>query len=338
MPGHHISLKDLAEKLGVSAATVSRALRNSPEVGTEMKRRIKALAQEMNYHPNPFAQSLRKESTHLIGVIAPNQVTHFFAAVLDGIEDCALQHGYFVIPANSHESHLQEEGAIDNFISLHVEGIISCIAQDTTNYSWYNKLYDMEVPVVFFARTCLSDKFSQVVSDDTAGAYEATRHLIDEGCKRIAFLGGPNHLDMVRRRKHGYLEALKDTKMPVDRNLVINGNIDFAEARASTLELLEKKDRPDAILALNNILTFAAFDAIKSTQFSIPNDVAIMGFSDDDVATFVTPNVSVIKDQAHQQGREAFELLLRHINGDKNQYQKIVPMILKIRESSEKNQ
>jgi LacI family transcriptional regulator len=302
-----------------------------------MKRRIKSLAKELNYQPNPFAQSLRKESTHLIGVIAPNQVTHFFASVLDGIEDSALQHGYFVIPANSHESHLEEERAIDNFISLHVEGIIACIAQDTIDYSWYRKLYDMEIPVVFFARTCLPDKFSQVVSDDMAAAYKATTHLIEQGCKRIAFLGGPNHLDMARRRKHGYLQALKDAKMPVDRTIVINGNFDFTEARASTMALLSQENRPDAILAVNNILTFAAFDAIKSMHLHIPEDVAIMGFSADETATAVTPNLSVIKDQAHMQGREAFELLLQHIEGDKKLYQKIVPMILKIRESSKKN-
>lgn len=337
MKQRRTSLKDLADKLGVSIATVSRALRNSHEVGEEMTQKVKQLAKELNYRPNPFAQSLRKEAPRVIGVIVPNLVTHYYAAVLDGIEDYASKLGYSVISANSHEDHEREAQALDNFLNMHVEGIIACLAQDTTDYSHFEQLHKMGVPLVFFARCCLEDMFSQVVGNGDVAAQEATQHMIETGSRRVAFIGGPSHLDMVRRRKHGYLEALRENRIPIDRNLVVCDKIDFDVARNATLRLLEGENPPDAILAFNDIITYAAFDAIKSKGLRIPEDVAIIGFTDGDTAAFVTPRLTAIMDQAHVQGTKACQLLMKSINGDEKIYKEVVPMILKIRESSEKN-
>jgi len=284
MKQRRTSLKDLAAQLGVSIATVSRALRNSHEVGEEMTKKVKDLAKELNYRPNPFAQSLRKEAPHVIGVIVPNLVTHYYAAVLDGIEDYATKHGYSVISANSHEDYEREVMALDNFLNMHVEGIIACLAQDTIDYSHFEQLHKMSIPLVFFARCCLEDKFSQVVGNGDVAAQEATQHLIE------------------------------------------------------TLKLLEGDNRPDAILAFNDIITYAAFDAIKAKGLRIPQDVAIIGFTDGDTAAFVTPRLTAIMDKAHEQGTKACELLMRSINGDEKIYKEVVPMILKIRESSEKQE
>lgn len=336
MKQRRTSLKDLADQLGVSIATVSRALRNSYEVSPEMRAKVQRLAKELNYRPNPFAQSLRKEGPKVIGVIVPNLVTHYYASVLDGIEDYASTVGYSVISANSHESCERESKAVDNFLNMHVGGIIACLAQDTVDYSPFEQLIDMEVPLVFFARTCLEDRVSQVVGNGDEAAYEATIHLLESGSKRVAFIGGPNHLDMVRRRKHGYLEALRDKHIMIDRHLVVCDKIDFDIARQNTIRLLQSENRPDAIIAFNDILTYAAFDAIKSCGLCIPNDVAIIGFTDGDSAAFVTPRLSAIMDQAHEQGTKACELLLRAISGDSHIYREVVPMILKFRESSEK--
>lgn len=336
MKPRRTSLKDLADHLGVSIATVSRALRNSHEVGEEMTRKVKELAKQLNYRPNPFAQSLRKEAPRVIGVIVPNLVTHYYAAVLDGIEDYASKQGYSVISANSHEDHTREERALDNFLNMHVEGIIACLAQDTVDYSHFEQLHDMSIPLVFFARCCLEDKFSQVVANGDVAAQEATQHMIETGSKRIAFISGPNNLDMVRRRKHGYLEALRENRITIDRDLVVCDKIDFEVARNNTLRLLEGPNPPDAILAFNDIITYAAFDAIKAKGLRIPEDVAIIGFTDGDAAAFVTPRLTAIMDKAHEQGAKACELLMRNINGDNKIYKEVVPMILKIRESSEK--
>lgn len=337
MATRRTSLKEMAEQLGVSIATVSRALRNSHEVGEEMKTRVQELAKKLNYRPNPFAQSLRQQKPKVIGVVVPNLVTHYYAAVLDGIEDYATKAGYAVVAANSHEDHIREEKAIDNFVGMYVECIIACLAQDTVDYSHFTEINEMGIPLVFFARTCLPEIFSSVVSNGDEAAFQATRHLIETGSKRIAFIGGPTHLDMVKRRKHGYLEALRENNISIDRSIVINGDIDYESARNATLQLLQRDDRPDAILAFNDIITYAAFDAIKTLRLEIPKDVAIIGFTEAESSAFVTPKLSVIMDQAHLTGERACELLLRNIRGDKKIYKEIVPMILKIRESSNKH-
>ena len=334
---HRTSLKDLAKELNVSIATVSRALRNSSEIGEEMQRRVKDLAKKMNYRPNPFAQSLRKEAPKIIGVVVPNLVTHYYAAVLDGIEDEARKSGYSVISANSHEDCDVEAQAVDNFISLQVEGIIACLAQTTTDYSHFEEISAMGIPLVFFGRTCLSDRFSSVTANGDEAAQMATQHLIDTGSRRIAFIGGPNHLDMVQRRKHGYLEALRENRIPIERELVVCNKIDYQVALEETIKLLQSPNRPDAILAFNDIITFAAFTAIKQLGLRIPEDVALIGFTDDAHAAYVTPRMSAIEDQSHLMGATACQMLLNHIQGDTKVCKKVVPQQLVIRETSAKN-
>jgi LacI family transcriptional regulator len=333
---HRTSLKDLAQELGVSIATVSRALRNSPEIGKDMQAKVKELARRLNYRPNPFAQSLRKEAPKIIGVVVPNLVTHYYAAVLDGIENEAQRAGYSVISANSHEDFEAEARAIDNFIGLHVEGIVACLSQSTTDYSHFEEIAQMGIPLVFFGRTCLSDCFSTVMANGDEAAQQATQHLIDTGSRRIAFIGGPNHLDMVRRRKHGYLEALRENRIPIERDLVVCGKIDYQVALDATTELLQRDNRPDAILAFNDIITFAAFTAIKQLNLRIPADVALIGFTDDAHAAYVTPRMSAIVDQSHLMGVTACRLLLKNIAGDKKIYKEIVPQQLVIRDTSAK--
>lgn len=329
-----ISLKDLARELGVSIATVSRALRNSPEIGTEMQKRVKELARQLNYRPNPFAQSLRKEAPRIIGVVVPNLVTHYYASVLDGIEEEAAEEGYSVISANSHEDVEAETRAIDNFIGMHVEGIVACLAQTTTDYAHFEELSEMGIPLVFFGRTCLAEKFSSVKANGDEAAQLATEHLISTGCRRIAFVGGPNHLDMVRRRKHGYLEALREARIPIDRNLVACGSIDYKLAMERTKEMLLQPDRPDAILAFNDIITFAALTAIRTVGLRVPEDVSLIGFTDDAHVQYVTPRLTAIEDQSKLMGRTACRLLLDNISGNHKICHKIVPQKLVIREST----
>ncbi len=334
MPKHRISLKDLAQQLGVSIATVSRALHNSPEIGKDMQEKVKTLAKKLNYRPNPFAQSLRKEAPRIIGVVVPNLVTHYYAAVLDGIETEAHKAGYSIISANSHERLEDERRALDNFNSLHVEGIIACLAQETTTYEHFEEISHTGIPLVFFGRTCMTDIFSSVTANGDEAAQQATQHLISTGSRRIAFVGGPNHLDMVRRRKNGSLEALRENHIPIDRSLVVCDRIDYQVALNNTRKLLQQDNRPDAILAFNDILTFAAFTAIKQSGLQIPDDVALIGFTDDVHASYMTPSMSAIEDQSKKMGETACRLLLRQIAGDTKVYKEIVPQKLVIRETS----
>ena len=194
----------------------------------------------------------------------------------------------------------------------------------------------MGIPLVFFGRTCLTDKFSSVTANGDEAAQIATQHLIDTGSRRIAFIGGPNHLDMVKRRKHGYLEALRENNIPIDRELVACDKIDYEVALHVTEEMLKRDNRPDAILAFNDIITFAAFTAIKNCNLRIPEDVALIGFTDDQHAAYVTPRMSAIVDQSFKMGVKACDLLLRNINGDEKVYKAIVPQQLVIRDTSAK--
>ena len=329
-------MKDIAQELGVSIATVSRALHSSPEIGQDMQQRVKELAKRLNYRPNPFAQSLRKEAPRVIGVVVPNLVTHYYAAVLDGIEDEARRAGYSVISANTHEDFEDEQRAVDNFIGLHVVGIIACLAQSTTDYAHFEQLDDLGIPVVFFGRTCLTERFSSVTANGDEAAQKATQHLIDTGSRHIAFIGGPNHLDMVRRRKHGYLEALRENRIPIERELVACDKINYDVALRNTTALLQRIDRPDAILAFNDILLFAAFNAIKQQGLRIPEDVALIGFTDDVHAQYTTPRMSAIEDQSFCIGQTACRLLLSNIGGDTKIRKEIVPQKLVIRDTSAK--
>lgn len=333
---HQTSLKDLAEELGVSVATVSRALRDSHEVSRDMTAKVKALAEKRHYRPNPFARSLRSEVPKIIGVVVPNLVTHYYSTVLDGIEEYAASRGYSVICTNTHESYETEKRAIENFTALHVGGIIASPAQDTTDYSHFIQAGNEGTPIVFVSRTCLPDKFSHVVANGDVAAYEATCHLLDTGSKRIAFIGGPNHLDSVRRRKHGYLQALKDKGLPIDRSIIVCGKIDYESAKQTAASILGGDNPPDAILAFNDTITYGVFEAVRQLGLRIPQDVAIIGFTEGITSWFVTPKLSVIMDQSRVQGAKACELLLRAIDGDSKVYEEVVPMVLKIRDSSDK--
>lgn len=329
-----VTLREMAEELGVSVATVSRALKDSKEIGKELRQRVHQLAAERNYRPNPFAQSLRKGAPRLIGVVVPNIVTHFHSGVIEGIEDRAREEGYAVICANSHERMADEITLTDNLASLHVEGIIASLAETTTSYEHFVKLNEMNIPVVFFARTCLPDLFSSVIADGVQGAYEATTHLIEEGCRRIAFIGGPNHLDMVRRRKHGYIEALHDHRLPVERHLVCCDSMTHEAAYASMSRLLDLEERPDGVLAVNNTLIYGAMKAIKDRGLNMPGEIRLIGFTDDGNVSYLSPAISAIEDQTHLMGMRACELLIRRIQGDHNLVHEVIPMQLRFRESS----
>ena len=330
----HISLKDLARELGVSVPTVSRALKDSPEISADLRARAKQLAQELNYRPNPFAISLRKNAPRIIGVIVPDIVTHFFSSILSGIEDMAIANGYFVIITTSHESYEHEKKNIENLVNMRVEGIIACLSQETTDFGHWAALADINMPVILFDRVCLTDMFSTVVADGEHSAQMATQHLLDNGSKRVAFIGGANHLDIVRRRKHGYLEALRENRIPIQKELVVCRKIDYEEGKIATESLLSLSQPPDAIVAMNDTLAFAAMEVIKSHGLRIPQDVAIIGYTDEQHANYVEPKLSAVSHQTYRMGETACRLLIDRIKGDKTVRQVVVPTRLEIRESS----
>lgn len=333
----HTSLKDIAQALGVSVPTVSRALKDSPDISRALCEKAKWMAREMNYRPNPFALSLRKNAPRIIGVVVPDIVTHFFASILNGIENMAVKNGYFVIITTSHESYEHEKRNVENLVNMRVEGVIACLSQETTDYTHFAELKDINMPLIMFDRVCLTDQFSSVVADGEHSAQMATQHLLDNGCKRVAFIGGANHLDIVKRRKHGYLEALRNNKIPIEKELVVCRKIDYEEGKIAAQTLLALPNPPDAILAMNDTLAFAAIEVIKSHGLRVPNDIALIGYTDEQHANYIEPKLSAVSHQTYKMGETACLLLIDQIRGDKAIRQVMIPTHLQIRESSIKN-
>lgn len=335
------SLKDIAAKLGLSVATVSRALQDNPAISQQTRQLVMQTAREMHYSKNFIANSLRSGQLPVIGVIVPHGVTLFYSSVLDGIEQEASKAGYAVINMNSHESFERERHNVDSLRQLHVAGIIASVTQETETFEHFAALADDAIPVVFVARdipnaTNGAPSYSSVTADSVEAAHRATRHLIEQGCRNIAILCGPSRLKMVQERKHGYIEALHDNRLLVRPDYVAYSDIDVASAIDATNTLLDLPERPDGIIALNDTLLFAAMKAIKLSGLRIPEDVALIGFSDVEYVEDVTPTLSTIEDQSHLMGQTACQLLLDHIRGQQLPIHRIIPTIQKIRESSNK--
>jgi len=332
----NVSLKDIAKALNISIASVSRALHDSPEVGQDLRERVKYLAEKWNYRPNPFAQSLRKGAPKIIGVVSPSMNSHFHSSVIAGVEDEARKSGYSVICANSHENSQDEATCIDNLMAMHVDGIIVCLSQETTEYSKYEELAENNVPTVLYARTCLNDRLSSVISNDIIASEQATRHLIQQGCRRIGFIGGPNHLDMVKRRKHGFIEALHEAKIEVNPQLFKCATLSRDTAYRSTLQLIEQQ-HVDAIMAINYDCVYGAIDAIREKRLSIPRDIALIGFVDAPDVRYLTPPISSIVDESYRMGQRSCQILMQHIAGDRTIFHEVLSMQINIRKSSTRN-
>lgn len=346
------SLKDIAAKLGLSVATVSRALQDNPAISKHTRELVMQTAREMNYSKNFIANSLRSGHLPVIGVIVPHGVTLFYSSVLDGIEQEAAKAGYAVINMNSQESYERERHNVESMQQLHVAGIIASVTQETHDFSHFAALKEEHIPVVFVARDIpdtpsattsiansaahTSHQYSSVTADSVEAAHRATRHLIEQGCRRIAILCGPSRLKMVQERKHGYIEALHDNRMLVRPEYVAYSDIDLPSAIDATNALLDLPEPPDAIIALNDTLLFAAMKAVKLSGLRIPQDVALIGFSDVPYVEDVNPTLSTIEDQSHLMGQTACQLLLDHIRGQQLPIHRIIPTIQRIRESSRK--
>lgn len=314
----HISLKDLANELGVSVSTVSRALNDSYEISPEMRERVKALAEQWNYRPNPFALSLLKNTPRIIGIIVPDLVTHFYSSIISGINDVARQNGYSVIITSSYEQYEQELHCVEDLVNMRVEGILACLSQETIDYSHFLSLSDMDIPLVFFDRVCMPNAIPSVVADNMESALVATKHLLQTGSKRVAFLGGSDHLEIVRQRKAGYLAALAELGIPVEEELIICEKMTYSEGREGCSRLLSLPAPPDAILAMNDTLAFTAMKEIKKHGLRIPSDISLIGYTDELHSNYVEPALTAVTHQTYKMGEECCSLLLKQIKKGRN--------------------
>lgn len=337
MSKRHVSLKDLARELGISISTVSRALKNHPDISHEQTQKVQKLAKERNYTPNPLAMGLLRQQTKMIGVIVPDIVTHFYSSIISGIEEVAKQHGYFIVIASSNESVEKEIESVENLLKSRVEGLIVCLSQETNQFDHFKKLISNEIPLVFFDRICETLEAPAVIADGVDAAKKITQHFYENGCRRIAFISGPEHLNISKNREEGYLEGLKECTLSFHSELLLHCNLSTEDATKATRQLLQLKNRPDAIFGLNDTIAFAAMKEIKKHGLKIPEDIALVGFTDEFHSTVVEPSLTSITHPTFEMGKQAANLFFQIIQKEANFNQKIVLKTdLIIRESSVK--
>jgi LacI family transcriptional regulator len=317
------TIKDIAKELNVSSSTVSRALKDYPGISDETKRKVKELADKLNYRPNAVALSLRKSKSFTIGVIIPEVVHFFFSTVISGIEEIAFTNGYNVILCQTNERLDREKSSIETMLSNQIDGLLVSYSKETTDFEHFSKLMKLEFPIVFFDRLPDLPNSINVTVNDYDGAYQAVTHLISQGYKKIVHLAGPKNLTISKKRREGYIQALEDAGISVNENLIVEcPSGTEKESFDVTIKLFEDVDnRPDAIFAHHDIVGAGAMMALKSIGLKIPEDVGVVGYSNWQFSSMIDPPLSTVSQPGFNIGEKATTMLLDMIN-NKNDYKK----------------
>lgn len=338
MRSNQITIKDIARILGISPSTVSRALKDHPDINSDTKKAVNELANKLKYQPNAVALSLKNSRSNTIGIIIPEIVHYFFSSVISGIEDIASQRGYTVIICQSNESFEREASNAKALLSHRVDGILISISKETHSFDHFENLQEGGIPLVFFDRIAPGVNADQVIIDDIEASYNATRHLIENGCKRIAHFAGPQKLIIGRDRLQGYINALTEAGLPVDNRLIIQADT-FEKARNAVGQMIDAGITPDGIFAVNDMTAIGAMQTIQKRGYRIPEDISIVGFSDGYLSGITDPHLSSVDQHGYEMGTTAAETLFQRILSDEAEYVpevKILKADLIVRGSSAK--
>ena len=326
MRSGQVTIKDIAKELGISASTVSRALKDHPDISSKTKEAVNELAKKWHYKPNAVALSLRHSKTNIIGVIVPEIVHHFFSSVISGIEEIAHKAGYNVMMFQSNESYDRELANVQALLSSRVDGVLVSMSKETKDYSHFKELRDNGIPIVFFDRICNELSSDNVIVDDFAGAFAAVEHLINIGCKRIAHLSAPQHMLLGQNRQKGYKQALLKHKIHVDENLIIKCD-SYDEAILKMPDLLSLPEPPDGIFAVNELTAAGALSAVKKDGFRVPEDISIVGFTDGLVSRVTDPTLTTLEQHGFDVGLKATELLVERITEGDMEYEPVTKVV-----------
>jgi DNA-binding LacI/PurR family transcriptional regulator len=312
MKARQVTIKDIAKVLGISISTVSRALKNHPDISEATCIQVKELARKLNYEPNALALSLRKNKTFTIGVIIPEIVHHFFSSVISGIEDYAYDKGYNVMVSQSNESYEREVINAQALLANRVDGVLISLAKTTIEFDHFRNFLNQGIPMVFFDRVCSEIITDRVITNDEGGAFAATEHLINVGCRKIAHFAAPQNLLIGQGRLTGYIRALKSNQIPYNPNLVLH--CDTREMVYEKLPgFLQNNPDVDGIYAVNDSTAIATIQLIQKLGKKIPDDIAVVGFGDGPMALIVSPELTTIEQKGYEIGREAITLLINKI-------------------------
>lgn len=311
-----VTIKDIAKALGISTSTVSRALRDSYEISAETKELVLECAEKLNYKPNPIALMLKEKRSRSIGVVVCEIANNFFSQVINGIESVAYDKGYSVIITQSNESFEREIMNLHSLSSRSVDGLIVSLSTETNDLSLLDSLHKKGLPIVLFDRVSDEIETHKVVVDNFKGAYEATEHLIKNGYKRIAAIANSEFLSITTERLAGYKEALNDYGFKFNKTYVKHcfyGGMVFSEIEDAVNKLFTLKQKPDAILTTSDKLSSGCLKTLIRRGIKIPDEIALAGFSNSDIAELLNPSLTVLRQPAMEMGRAATELLLQLI-------------------------
>ncbi len=312
-----ITIKDIAKALKISPSTVSRALKNHPDISEDTKRAVNELAEKMNYQPNAVALSLKKRRSNTIGVIIPEIVHYFFSSVISGIEDVAYDAGFNVVICQSNEMYQREVANAKTLLSSRVDGVLVSISKETMDFKHLYNLRDNGVPLVFYDRVVSGFEADQVIIDDFDASYRATMHLLENGRRKIIHFAGPRHLLIGKNRKEGYLKAMNEVGIKIRKEWIVEAD-SFEKARLEILKLLENKMEFDGIFATNDLTAIGAMQSLQKRGIKVPQDVAIVGFSDGRFSGITDPTLTSVDQHGYEMGTIATEMLLKRILATEN--------------------
>ncbi|HZY78143.1 MAG TPA: LacI family DNA-binding transcriptional regulator [Cyclobacteriaceae bacterium] len=307
------TIHDIARKLNITASTVSRALKDHPRISTETKKAVLRVAEKLNYQPNHIAAALRNGRSNIIGIIVPSVDRSFFSSVVRGIEEIANKAKYNVMVCQHYDSYEKEVQNINALLNAQVDGIIVSFSKETDDFSHFMKVKEKGIPLIMFDRGNSELEVSHVVVDDYFGSYKAVEHLIQQGFTRIAHFTNFKKISIYKDRLRGYREALEAHGLPYDPSLIIESNLQLEDGRKSVEHLFKLPTMPDAIFSASALATLGAMQVLKEKGYRVPDDVALVAFTNELFCDYTTPTLSAVDQHSMRMGNAAAEIFLEEI-------------------------
>lgn len=333
-----VNIKYLASLLNMAPSTVSRALNDSYEISPATKAKVMALAKELNYQPNPYARSLRANSSKTIGVIIPERINNFFAQVIDGLESVTQEYGFHLLVYNSHEDVEQEKKIISYLLGGRVDAIIMSVSSQTSSSEHLIQVQNQGIPIIFFDRIAQDIPTTKFITNDFESGYLGTKHLIEQGCRKIFFLSLSKEITIGKERLNGYLKAINESGLAFKDSWVLHCTQDENKNAALIEKTLFPIDRPDGIISSVEKLAITTYQVLKKTRLKVPQDVRIVSFSNMSIADLLDPPLSTIAQPADKIGIACGKLLMKKLKIKKQEDIQdeviIIPSVLHIRKSS----
>ena len=338
-PEKEVTIYDIAQKLNISAATVSRGLKDHPGINKNTKKKILAAADEMGYRSNSFASSLRTKRGNVIGVIVPRLNSNFMSDVIAGIEKIVNDSGYNLFISQSLETMEKEVSNAKAMFNNRVDGLLVSLAYNTDNIDHFEAFIKRDIPVIFFDRVVEHEHCPSIFIDNCKAAYNITTHLIEQGCKRIVHIAGNQLRNVYRDRFNGYKKALEDHKITFDDELLIINDLSAHAGIQAAQQILKMTVMPDGVFASNDLCAISCMQVLKSEGIKIPKDIAFAGFNNDPTSCVIEPNLTTIDYKGYEMGEVAAKVLIGHLDRN-NDLQQTHSLILRseliVRDSSRK--